>query len=129
MSRSPEIAHRGAVALGALALSAGLLAGCGSSGPGGAATSSAATATCQQVGAVLSDGPDPDVDPVGYAEAQIRPLREIQTSNRDLGAAIAHLATAYQQYSSTNGAKAAKGMVSRAAKTINALCPGTGAGV
>jgi|HubBroStandDraft_4_1064222.scaffolds.fasta_scaffold696407_1 hypothetical protein len=128
MSRSPDIAQRGALALGALALSAGLLAGCGSSGPA-AATSSAATATCQQVGAVLSDGPDPDVDPVGYAEAQIRPLREIHTSNSDLGAAIAHLATAYQQYSSTNGAKAAKGMVSRAAKTINALCPGAGAGI
>ncbi len=35
--------------------------------------------TCKQVEAVLSDGPDPEADPVGYAQAQILPLREIHT--------------------------------------------------
>ena len=37
---------------------------------------------------MLSNGPDPDADPVGYAQAQILPLREIDTSDANLHQAI-----------------------------------------
>src|ERR1700728_2213452 len=61
-----------ALALCSMVAGAALLSACGSSGspPDAAAAKSA----CQQVSAVLSDGPDPSADPVGYAEAQVVPL-------------------------------------------------------
>ena len=40
---------------------------------------------CEQVGDVLADGPDPDADPVGHAEAQILPLRQIHIPDATLG--------------------------------------------
>ena len=42
---------------------------------------------------MLSDGPDPDSDPVGYAEAQILPLGQIHTSDAQLRTAIGKLAS------------------------------------
>ena len=50
--------------------------------------SSTVKTTCQQVSAVLSDGPDPGADPVGYAFAQVLPLRELHTSDSSLQTAI-----------------------------------------
>ena len=50
-----------------------VLCSCGSSVHSVAA---ATQDTCQRVSAVLSNGPDPDADPVGYAEAQVLPLRQ-----------------------------------------------------
>jgi hypothetical protein len=76
------------------------------------------------VSAVLSDGPDPGADPVGYAFAQILPLRQIHTSDRTLHAAIDDLATAYQEFYSSNGDKAAAKAVSKASDKVNAICPG-----
>ncbi len=100
-----------------------LLAACGSSKP---ALSSAQvkTQTCKQVEAALSDGPDPEADPVGHAQAQILPLREIHTGDETLHQAIDTLAAAYQSFVSTNGSAAAKSAVSVASKTIEHLCPG-----
>ena len=68
------------LALLSAATTATLLTACGSSGP--AQSSAAVKSACQQVSAVLSDGPDPDADPVGYAEAQIQPLHQIHTSDQ-----------------------------------------------
>jgi len=73
---------------------------------------------------VLSDGPDPGADPVGYAEAQVLPLRDIHTSDKALGTAIGDLASAYEQLFTTNGATAAKHAVSEASDKVNAICPG-----
>ena len=100
-----------------------LLAACGSSKP---APSSAQVEkqTCEQIEAALSDGPDPEADPVGHAQAQILPLREIHTSDGALHRAIDTLAAAYQSFSSTHGSGAAKSAVSTAGKTIEHLCPG-----
>lgn len=100
-----------------------LLGACGSSKP---AHSSAQVEkqTCEQVQAALSDGPDPEVDPVGHAQAQIVPLREIHTADGTLHQAIDTLAAAYQSFSSTDGSSAAKSTVSAASKTIEHLCPG-----
>ncbi len=91
-----------------------------------AATSSAAVrATCAQVGAVLSDGPDPVADPVGYAEAQILPLGQIRTPDPQLRAAISKLASAYRAFFASNGSSgAAKLAVAAASRRIDAFCPG-----
>jgi hypothetical protein len=59
------------------------------------------------VGDVLSDGPDPGTDPVGYAEAQIQPLRQIHAPNPTLAQAITTLAGAYSSFYTANGTGAA----------------------
>jgi hypothetical protein len=82
------------------------------------------SATCQQVSAVLSDGPDPDADPVGYAEAQVSPLRQISTQDTTLRDAIGKLADAYQVFYTNSGNKAAKEAVTVASSAINKICPG-----
>jgi hypothetical protein len=121
--------RRATPAAAALALCAGLLAACGSSSPASHTSSPAAQSTCLQLSGILSNGPDPDADPVGYAEAQILPLHQIHTSDKAIGSAIDRLASAYQQFYSDNGTKAAKTGVKAAAKTINNLCPDAGAGI
>lgn len=111
------------VALAAVLLSAGLLGACGSS-TAASGSNAAVQGTCQQVSAVLSDGPDPDADPVGYAEAQVLPLRQIHTSDHDLQTAVDGLAQAYEHIYQTNGAPSAKGELKAAGDKINAICPG-----
>jgi hypothetical protein len=83
------------------------------------------TNTCQQVSAVLSDGPDPGEDPVGYAEAQILPLRQVSSANPALRAAIGQLADAYQQFFASDGKNSnAKEAVTIASQKLNSICPG-----
>ena len=102
------------------------LAACSSSQTTQATTQKAdsVTITCQQVSAVLSDGPDPDADPVGYAEAQVSPLRHIGSQDATLRDAISTLAGAYQEFFTSNGAKTAKEAVAVASNKINSICPG-----
>jgi hypothetical protein len=80
---------------------------------------------CERVSAVLSDGPDPDADPVGYAEAQILPLRQISTSNQSLRGVISQLSDAYQTFFASNGKNSnAKEAVAVASRKLNSICPG-----
>jgi len=112
------------VLIAALSGAAMLLGACGSSAPAGA-SAEATQATCSQVSAVLSDGPDPQADPVGYAEAQILPLSQIRTADPQLRAAISGLAGAYRAYFASNGAShGAAAAVTAASKQVNAICPG-----
>lgn len=74
--------------------------------------------------AVLADGPDPSVDPVGYAEAQIGPLRHVKTSDQALETAIRNLDLAYQRLFTSNGAAPASHSVTRDTARLNAICPG-----
>jgi hypothetical protein len=84
--------------------------------------------TCLQVDAVLSDGPDPGADPLGYAEAQIRPLEQIHAADPTLGTAIGTLAGAYQTYYAAHGTGSTiTSTLNTAINRINALCPGAGA--
>jgi hypothetical protein len=80
--------------------------------------------TCQQVEAVLSDGPEPQADPVGYAQAQILPLHQIHTSDGKLRQAIDKLASAYEAFSSSDGARQIEHTVTSASKAIDVICPG-----
>jgi hypothetical protein len=82
-------------------------------------------APCRQVAAVLSDGPDPGADPVGYAQAQVIQLRKLKLSNKKLKSAVNELADAYALFSKTDGkSKPAKTDVKKAVKAVNAICPG-----
>jgi hypothetical protein len=102
----------------ALAVSA-----CG--GSSGMSAAASRKQSCQQVGAVLAEGPDPDTDPGGHAEAQILPLRQVRISDKPLKAAVSELDSAYQRLFRSNGASsAAVTAVADASKKVNAICPG-----
>ena len=115
-------------ALGVL-VSSGLIAfalsACGSSSPASSSSLSAKQQGCTAVSDVLSDGPDPDADPVGYAEAQVLPLEQLKLSDATLSQAVHRLTAAYKAFSATNGAKgtAAAIKVSAAQTALNAICP------
>jgi len=112
-------------------MAAASLAACSSSA---AATSTSSTTIygtaikqqCTAVADVLSDGPDPDADPLGYAEAQVLPLRQLKIADAKLRGAVQQLATAYQTYSTATGAAgtAAALQSSKAEAAVNAICPG-----
>lgn len=105
---------------------AGLLgvgvAACGSSSS--ASANAEVQQTCQQVEAALSDGPEPIADPVGYAQAQVIPLRQIRASDEKLRQAIDALASAYERFSADDGASPAKSAVSAASREVDSICPG-----
>jgi hypothetical protein len=113
------------LALTVLGLTA-LLGACGSRAAASPAVSAATVrATCDRVSAVLSDGPDPTADPVGYAEAQVIPLGQIRAADAQLRAAISSLARAYRAFFASDGTSgAAKAAVAAASKRIDSFCPG-----
>jgi hypothetical protein len=105
------------------------LAACSSSPASATSTKLLGTTKQQQctwVSDVLSDGPDPGADPVGYAEAQVRPLRQLKLADPPLSRAAKTLAAAYETYATSSGPAnaAAKLKVSRAEDAVNAICPG-----
>ena len=109
----------------AVSLAAALVLAACSTGSGRASAAPAAPAACAQISAALSDGPDPGADPVGYAEAQIKPLRAIRSGDTALRAAVSHLASAYAAVYDSDGknSDAAKA-VKAASRKVNSICPG-----
>ena len=127
--RNPATAGIPRLAAGGLALLglSAMLGACGSGAPAAdpAVSPAVVHATCTQVSAVLSDGPDPTADPVGYAEAQVLPLRQIRTTDAQLKSAIGKLDSAYRAYFASNGgSSSAKLAVAAASKRIDSFCPG-----
>jgi hypothetical protein len=125
-ARSRTIALRALIGLAVLVP----LSACASGGSAAASGTSATAAkqTCQQVSTVLTNGPDSGADPIGYAAAQILPLRQIHTSDATLGRAIGSLADAYSSYSGAGGASGTvKATLTAAINRINSLCPAAGA--
>jgi len=84
----------------------------------------APAASCQAVSAALANGPDPQADPVGYAESQVHPLREITTSDAVLHTAILQLSSAYATFFKDNGSTSSSKLVSAAEKNVDHFCPG-----
>jgi hypothetical protein len=109
-----------------LVLAVPLLSACSSTPSNSASSQSQAPAAfCQKVLAVLSDGPDPDADPVGYALSQIAPLGQIHTSNPALAARLSNLITADQALVRANGTDhAATTAIAKADAALNKVCPG-----
>jgi hypothetical protein len=117
-------AHRSPAGLTVALVLAALLAACGSSSQSTASSTLAKRRACKQVEAVLSDGPDPEADPIGYAQAQVLPLRGIHASEAKLAGAIGELAFAYRQYGASKGSTSAQARVNSATRAIKTLCPG-----
>jgi hypothetical protein len=104
-----------------------LLAACGSSSSGAAAASARpvpAADVCVQVADVLGNGPDPDFDPVGYAEAQFGPLGAVKAAKPGLQSALRQLSTAYQQEFTQGVTKQTKAAVEAGQRAVNSICPG-----
>ena len=74
---------------------------------------------------VLADGPDPAADPVGYAEAQVQPLRQLTISDATLQPAVLTLASAYETFSnsSTSTRATSAQAVTRAENEVSKICP------
>jgi len=95
---------------------------CATSTPDGA--SPAVQATCTHVTAILSDGPDPTADPVGYAEAQIVPLDGVHSSDRPLQKAMLGLDAAYRAFYMSDGSAGAQAEETHWGSVLDAICPG-----
>ncbi|HEY6496835.1 MAG TPA: hypothetical protein VIZ43_26455 [Trebonia sp.] len=115
-----------ALAATAVACVAVAVTACGSSSSSSSQTSSALLGSqvqqdCTSVANVLSDGPDPDADSVGYAQAQVLPLRQLKISDARLRQDVLSLAAAYQAF--TAGGPAAAAAVAKAENSVNSICP------
>jgi hypothetical protein len=104
------------------------VAACGSASSQTSSTASLGSAVkqdCTSVADVLSDGPDQEADPVGYAQAQVLPLRQLTISDATLHRAVLTLATAYQTFStsSTSTRAASARAVTKAENEVNKICP------
>jgi hypothetical protein len=73
---------------------------------------------------VLSDGPDPAADRVGYAEAQILPLRQLALHSGSLRVAVDALDAAYAHEFAADGSSSSRRATDRAEAALDALCPG-----
>jgi hypothetical protein len=116
-----------AVPLALAACSSGSSTASSSSAPGGgAAVAKAPVALCNELNAVLSDGPDPGADPVGYALSQILPLQQqVHGSDTSVMATVHQLIAADQAFYNSNGVdKSAGATIQKDYTAINKACPG-----
>jgi hypothetical protein len=130
---TPHPRRRAARLLAVLALAgatAATAAACSSSSSTTASsptTASALSQDCTAVSDVLADGPDSTADSVGYAEAQILPLKQLKLSTAKLQTAVTNLDAAFTTFvgakSSSTQTQAAV-QVTSAENAVNAICPG-----
>jgi hypothetical protein len=104
------------------------VAACGSASAQSSSTASLGPGVqqdCTTVADVLSDGPDPGADPIGYAQAQVLPLRQLTISDAALRSAVMSLASAYEKYSTSSGSTRAAdaAVVTKAENEVNKICP------
>jgi hypothetical protein len=105
-------------------------AGCSSShstaSPAATSSVSALSQDCTNVSDVLADGPDPTADSVGYAEAQILPLKQLSYSDSAVHGAADRLDAAFSAFTAAQGSAQVQAavQVTSAEDAINALCPG-----
>ena len=92
------------------------------------ATSSASALSldCTNVSVVLANGPDPTADSVGYAEAQILPLKQLSLSDSAVRGAADRLDSAFSAFTAAQGSAQVRDavQVTAAEDALNALCPG-----
>lgn len=86
---------------------------------------SAVQQDCTSVADALANGPDPDADPLGYAQAQVLPLRHLTIGDAALHQAVLTLAGAYETFTtSTSSTRAAStAAVTKAENEVNKICP------
>jgi hypothetical protein len=111
-----------------VALLALTVAACGSASSRTSSTVSLGSAVqqdCTSVADVLADGPDSGADPVGYAQAQVLPLRQLTISDAALHRAVLTLASAYETFSTSSSSTRATSAqaVTKAENEVNKICP------
>ena len=112
---------RGRLAAAAVISVAALsLASCSSSD----SSATAVAASCQKVVGVLSNGPDPDADPVGYAEAQYHPLAALHLRDTTVNTDAHRLGRAFHAVFTSNGSAVSATALAKAEKVIDRVCPG-----
>ena len=82
---------------------------------------------CTDITDVLSDGPDPTADPVGYAQAQILPLEQLSLGgDESMHTAVDRLDAAFTAFVGAHGSAQAQSavQVTSAEDALNVLCPG-----
>ena len=130
---TPHPRRRAARLLAVLALAAATAAtaaACGSSSSttaSPASTASARSQDCTALSDVLADGPDPTADSVGYAQAQILPLKQLKLSESAVQSAANRLDAAFTAFvaaKSPSTQTQAAVQVTSAENAVNALCPG-----
>jgi hypothetical protein len=86
---------------------------------------SAVQQDCTSVADVLADGPDSDADPVGYAQAQVLPLRQLTIGDATLHQAVLTLSNAYETFSTSSSSTraASSAAVTKAENEVNKICP------
>jgi len=104
------------------------VAACGSASSQTSSTVSVGSAlqqNCTSVTDVLANGPDSGADPVGYAEAQVLPLRQLSISDTALHRAVLALASAFETFSasSTSTRAASAAAVAKSENEVNKICP------
>jgi hypothetical protein len=114
-----------------VALLALTVAACGSGSSQTSSTVSLGSAVqqdCTSVADVLADGPDSGADPVGYAQAQVLPLRQLSIGDAALHRAVLTLASAYETFStSSSSTRAASALaVTKAENEVSKICPQAG---
>ena len=132
---TPPARRRAARLLAVLALAAvtsATAAACSSSSSS-STTASATSSTsalsqdCTAVSGVLADGPDSTADSVGYAEAQILPLKQLTLADAKVKSAVTRLDAAFTAFVAAKGSSAqtqAAVQVTSAENAVNAICPG-----
>ena len=116
----------GRVGLTSIPPSVPLLVACGSSSSSSASSQAQPPATFrQEVLAALSNGPDPDADPVGHASSQIAPLGQIGTSDHAVAQRLSRLIAADRALVISNGSDhAATKSIAKDDPGFNKVCPG-----
>jgi hypothetical protein len=80
--------------------------------------------TGNKVSAVLADGPNPQDDPTGYAQAQMGPLLVIRAPGKAPHSALQDLCVAYVSYFTVNADPSAKLLLRRTDEQSSDVCPG-----
>ncbi len=118
-----RISGRAMVATAALVVATGLVSVTGTISASAATTKHGPARQCTAVADVLANGPTAHVDPVGYAEAQVLPLRQLKLSDPTLRRAVRQLDSAYAAVNASNGSHKAKTAAKAAAARVDAICP------
>jgi hypothetical protein len=106
-----------------------LLTACGSGGVAGTTSGGglalAPHALCQTLTGVFANGPDPDVDPVGYALSQILPLTNLHSPDTAAVDTVNDVVAADRALVRSNGSdRAAKAAIKKDEARLNQACPG-----
>jgi hypothetical protein len=91
------------------------------------ATASARSQDCLALTDVLANGPDSTADSVGYAQAQILPLKQLKLDESAVQSAVSRLDAAFTAFVGAKDSSAqtqAAVQVTSAENAVNALCPG-----